>query len=178
MSQTPVEIRRSARRRRTVSARREGDRIVVLLPAGLSSAQEKEWVTRMVAKVEKAGRAPALSDEALLDRARRLSEQFLGGRAQPTSVRWVDNQEHRWGSCTPTTGTIRVSSRLEGMPAEVIDYVVVHELTHLLEANHGPRFWALVGRYPRMDYARGYLDGVSRGAGWQPGEEADDVVNE
>ena len=48
---------------------------------------------------------------------RELSRRYLGGRARPVSVRWVDNQKGRWGSCTPVDGTIRMSSRLRGMPS-------------------------------------------------------------
>jgi predicted metal-dependent hydrolase len=54
----------------------------------------------------------------------------------------------RWGSCTPAspgrTGAVRLSWRLALAPAAVADYVVAHECAHLVEANHGPRFWALV----------------------------------
>jgi len=80
-------------------------------------------------------------------------------------VRWVDNQGSRWGSCTPIDATIRLSSRLRGMPTWVIDYVLVHELAHLLVPGHGPAFWAEVGRYPRSERARGYLEGVAAVAG-------------
>jgi len=84
--------------------------------------------------------------------------------ATPGSVRWVENQQARWGSCTPSDRTIRLSVRLQGMPSWVIDYVLVHELAHLLEPGHDPRFWAWVERYPQAERARGYLLGWSAAA--------------
>src|SRR3982750_3746118 len=104
-----VEVRRSKRRRRTVSAYREGDRIVVLIPASLSRRQEAEWVETMVARVEKAEARRRPSDDDLMRRAAALSHAWLDGRAVPASVRWVDNQRTRWGSCTPVDRTIRLS---------------------------------------------------------------------
>jgi predicted metal-dependent hydrolase len=109
-----VEVRRSKRRRRTVSAYRDGDRIVVLVPASLSRREEAEWVRTMVARLERSERRRAPSDEALLQRARGLNDRYLGGLAVPGSVRWVDNQTSRWGSCTPGDRTIRLSARLQG----------------------------------------------------------------
>ena len=75
-------------------------------------------------------------------------------------MRWVTNQNTRWGSCTPAEGSIRLSHRLQGMPEYVVDYVLVHELAHLLVPGHGPRFWRLLEAYPRTERARGYLEGV------------------
>ena len=63
----------------------------------------------------------------------------------------------RWGSCTPADGTIRISARLASEPGWVLDYVIVHELAHLVVAGHNRRFWALVRRYPRSERARGWL---------------------
>ena len=163
-TQTPVEVRRSARRRRTVSAYREGDRIIVLIPARMSRAQEAEWVETMVAKVERSEARRRPSDDDLVIRAARLSGAWLDGRAEPLSVRWVDNQRTRWGSCTPADRSIRLSRRLQGMPDWVVDYVLVHELAHLIEAGHNDRFWSWVGRYPHADRARAWLDGYSTGA--------------
>lgn len=100
-------------------------------------------------------------DSELAERAHRLSAQYLDGRASPTTVRWVTNQNTRWGSCTPSEGSIRLSHRLQGMPEYVIDYVLVHELAHLLVPGHGPRFWELLKAYPRTERARGYLEGVA-----------------
>ena len=98
-------------------------------------------------------------------RARALSAAHLDDLAEPASVRWVDNQQRRWGSCTPADRSIRLSHRLRSMPEYVVDYVLVHELVHLLEPGHDDRFWALVARYPRAERARGYLEGVSAAAG-------------
>lgn len=99
-------------------------------------------------------------DDELAARAERLSEQYLHGRAVPDTVRWVTNQNSRWGSCTPSEASIRLSHRLQGMPEYVIDYVLLHELAHLLVPGHGPSFWKLLESYPRTERARGFLEGV------------------
>lgn len=76
-------------------------------------------------------------------------------------MRWVTNQNGRWGSCTPTEGSIRLSARLQGMPGYVIDAVLIHELAHLQVGGHGPDFKALVQRFPDYDKAFTFLDGVA-----------------
>jgi len=154
-----VEVRRSARRRRTVSAYREGGRTIVLIPARMSRAEERHWVAVMVQRLEQRERRVRPSDEVLLERARALSTRFLGGRAEPASVRWVTNQGGRWGSCTVDDRSIRISTRAQGMPSYVIDYVLLHELAHLLVPGHGPDVWAALADYPRLERARGFLDG-------------------
>ncbi len=164
MSARDVEVRRSKRRVRTVSAYREGERIVVLIPASLTRKEEAEWVETMVARIEKAEQKSLLSDDELLERALQLSDRYLGGLGTPVSVRWVTNQNSRWGSCTPGDRTIRLSQRLERMPGWVIDYVIVHELAHLLEPGHDAKFWAWVDRYPQAEKAKGYLLGWSAAA--------------
>jgi predicted metal-dependent hydrolase len=160
-----VEVVRSARRRRTVSAYRQDGRTVVLLPARLSQAEEDRWVATMVERLARQDARRRPGDADLERRAAGLSERYLDGRARPASVRWTTRQGSRWGSCTPAEGTVRLSTRLQGMPAWVVDYVLVHELAHLLQPGHDDAFWALVARYPRAERARGYLEGVSATAG-------------
>ena len=159
-----VEVRRSNRRRRTVSAYRDGDKVVVMLPSRLSKAEEEQWIATILERLEERERRRRPSDADLEARARELSRRHLGGRAMPASVRWVGNQRTRWGSCTPDDGTIRLSTRLRGMPPWVVDYVLVHELAHLIVPGHGADFWKLVGNYPKAERARGYLEGVAAAA--------------
>lgn len=159
-----VEVRRSPRRRRTVSAYRDGERVVVLIPDQFSRAEESEWVDRMLARLAAREGRLDRSDDELLARATRLIALYLadhGRDAIPASVRWVTNQTGRWGSCTPADRTIRISHRLQDMPDWVIDYVLLHELAHLIVPSHNARFWQLVGRYPKTERARGYLEGVA-----------------
>lgn len=116
-------------------------------------------------------------------RARELSTRYLDGRAEPASVRWVGNQNTRWGSCTPVDATIRLSTRLRGMPTYVVDYVLLHELAHLLVPGHGPRFWTLLAAYPRTERARGYLEGVAAASGLtmsddDPGDTGPDAASD
>lgn len=143
---------RSARRRKTVSAREVDGVIRVSIPARMSKAEERRHVAELVARLE---RRKASKDIDLEERATVLAARL--GLSRPDSIRWVDNQGRRWGSCTPAERTIRISSRLARFPLWVVDYVIVHELAHLAEAGHTPRFWALVNRYPKAERARGYL---------------------
>jgi len=180
VSTSDVEVRRSRRRRRTVSAYREDGRTVVLIPARFTKAEERQWVATMLDRLAAGDRRRSPSDAELTVRADELSRRYLGGLAKPVSIRWVDNQQTRWGSCTPADGTIRISTRVRGMPGYVLDYVVLHELAHLIVPGHGKDFWSLVSGFPRMDRARGYLEGVAATAGLDlaAGPLADDEVAE
>lgn len=147
-----VEVIRSSRRRKTVQARQVGGVLRVSIPATMSEADEARHVADMVRRME---RRSVSSGVDLTARAAALAASHRLPR--PASIRWVDNQEWRWGSCTPSEGAIRISSRLAAEPGWVLDYVIVHELAHLLVPGHGPDFWALVDRYPRAERARGFL---------------------
>ncbi len=178
MAVPDVEVRRSRRRRRTVSAYRDGGRTVVLIPASFSAAEEARWVERMLGRLARGERRRAVSDVDLAARAARLSARYLGGHARPASVRWVSTMEKRWASCTPGEGTIRVSERLRDVPDHVLDYVLLHELAHLLVAGHGPAFWRLLASYPRLERARGFLDGLAHATGLPPSEEPEGATGE
>jgi len=147
-----VVVLRSAKRRKTVSARMVGDVLEVRLPGWMGAADEAKWVEEMRKRFERKRSTDAIDVEA---RARELATRY--DLPQPTSVRWVDNQTTRWGSCTPADGTIRISSALAGWPRWVLDFVLVHELAHLVELSHGPAFQALVARYPKAERATGFL---------------------
>jgi predicted metal-dependent hydrolase len=156
-----VEVVRSPRRRKTITAERRGNRLVVRLPAGLTRSEERSWVERMVADVERRERARRLNSGRALERAAdRLNRRYFDGRLRWRSIRYVTNQRDRYGSCTPSDRTIRISGRIASMPSFVRDYVVVHELAHLLIPDHSARYWRLVNRYPMAERARGYLMAV------------------
>lgn len=174
MDTDEIEVRRSRRRRRTVSAYREGGRTIVLIPSQFSAAEERTWVEAMMRKLAAGDKRRRPSDEQLLERAADLSRRYLGGLAEPVSIAWVTNQNSRWGSCTPADGTIRISIRVKGMPPWVLDYVILHELTHLLQPGHGHGFWSLLETYPRTERARGYLEGAAAAAGLQLAEDETD----
>jgi len=157
-----VEVIRSERRRKTVQARRVNGVVRVTIPATMTRAEEERWVAEMVRRLERSTGGEAVGLE---ERAAALAERY--DLPRPSSIRWVDNQELRWGSCTPVDGSIRISSKLLAEPDWVLDYVIVHELAHLVEPGHGRQFWALVDRYPRAERARGWL--MARAAGPPPG---------
>jgi hypothetical protein len=157
-----VEIRESSRRRSTVSASWEDGKIVVLVPSRLGVAERDKIIAELVQRLLR--RAPMLSsdNQALRQRAAALGDKYLDG-VRATSVKWVDNQMRRWGSCSVASGEIRISSRLRPVPHWVIDAVLVHELAHLIEASHSRKFHALADRYPRMKEADTFLHGFSWG---------------
>ena len=147
-----VSVLRSAKRRKTVSARMVHGVLEVRLPGWMGVAEGERYVEEMRRKFEQRVDADRVDIDA---RARAIARRY--DLPQPTSVRWVDNQTSRWGSCTPVDGTIRISSQLAGWPRWVLDFVLVHELAHLAEAGHGTDFHELVARYPKAERATGFL---------------------
>lgn len=161
-----VEVRRSRRRKKSISAEMVGDALIVSIPERLSRAEEQQWVQRMTARMSERKRRDRLNAEGnLKGRAAALADAHLDG-IRPADISWVPTQRSRWGYCSPGDATIRLSLVLAEYPAWVRDYVIVHELAHLVVPDHSERFWELVNRYPLTERARGFLmaKGMEEGA--------------
>jgi hypothetical protein len=156
-----TEIIRSKRRKSTVSARLDGDTLIVQAPERIPDAELKAIIERLGERlVKRQTRRDLNAAKALLVRAQELNKTYFEGRLRVASVEYVTNQNRRFGSCSTRTREIRLSHRLATVPAWVRDYVLVHELAHLVHPNHGKRFWALVNKYQLSERARGYLMAV------------------
>ena len=162
---TKVEVRRSKRAKRNVTAHRDNEKTVVTVPTRMAKRDIADYVNELVTRLD--DRDERSTSQALLEqRARQLSKQYLAQdlfetHFVPVSIRWVTNQNARWGSCTPSEGTIRLSHRMVRMPTYVIDSVIIHELIHLLIADHSEDFYELMNKYPDQERAKAYLDGFS-----------------
>lgn len=152
MSEMPVEIVRSARRKRTLQAQVVAGTIRVLVPAGLAADEERTMVDQLVARVRSKLEAGRIDLPA---RANQLAAEHSLPR--PSSIEWSERQNLRWGSCSVAQSRIRISSRLTGVPEFVLDYVILHELAHLAARGHGPDFKKIVGGYAQAERAEGYL---------------------
>lgn len=158
----PYTVIRSNRRRKTVQARVVGGVAEIRIPAAMSAAEERAVVAEMLGKLQRGRRGGAPTDAELLERASALNATYLDGRAVIGSIRWVGNQNTRWGSCTSATGAIRISDRLKAVPDYVLDAVIVHELTHTFVPGHGAEFWRWADRVPHAERAKGYLEAYQR----------------
>ena len=159
LNEGEIIVIRSKRRKRTISAYRQGGRIVVSIPARLTKAEERSAVPEMVAKIRAQEIEKTVDESALATRV----DELLGLYApeiseRPVSVTWRMMRE-RWGSCTNLDATIRISSRLQRTPAYVLDFVLFHEAVHLRYGDHGPAFKSVLARYPMEGLAQAYLDG-------------------
>ena len=161
----PVRLRVNPRAKRLLLRidRRAHEAVIVApterqLGRAVAFARERmDWLSRQMAKVETAPTHPVMAPgERRLAMAR--AELVLRDRVRvhcaslgvtPPRVR-LNDPRTRWGSCTKAHGdkpsSVRLSWRLILAPPAVYDYVVAHECAHILEANHGPRFWAVVER--------------------------------
>ena len=159
ISEGEIIVIRSTRRKKNISAYRQGGRIVVSIPARMSKADERAMVPEMVAKIRAQEAAATMSEERLANRVDELlSELAPEISLRPSSINWRGMRE-RWGSCTSTDRTIRISDRLKGSPDYVLDYVLFHEAIHLQFFDHGPEFKAILSRFPLEDQAEAYLSG-------------------
>jgi predicted metal-dependent hydrolase len=159
-------IRMRQARRYVMRLRPDGD-LRVTIPPGGSRAEAERFVERHRAWAERqraqmiAARRPAGEIRALRARAaKELPPQLLAlAAAHGLTIARVTirDQRSRWGSCSPN-GHIALNFRLLLMPAEVREYVLIHELMHLKQANHSRRFWRLVeAACPRFRDAEHWL---------------------
>jgi predicted metal-dependent hydrolase len=159
ISEGEIVVIRSTRRKKNISAYRQGGRIVVSIPARMSKADEREMVPQMVAKIRAQEAAATMSEETLQARVDELLTELAPEiTLRPSSINWRGMRE-RWGSCTGTDRTIRISDRLKGAPDYVVDYVLFHEAIHLQYFDHGPEFKAFLARFQLEDQAEAYLSG-------------------
>lgn len=160
LTEGEIIVIRSTRRKRNIAAYRQGGAIVVSIPARLSKADERMVVPEMVAKIRAQEASRTIDESVLSARVVELLEKWAPEIAQrPTSVIWRENMNERWGSCTSVDGRIRISARLQRVPAYVLDYVLYHEGIHLGYGDHGAGFTALISRFPMQAQAQAYLDG-------------------
>ena len=151
-----IEVIRSPRRRKTVQARVVDGVLRIAIPGHLTAEEEAHWVDEMKRRMTRSDGAARID---ISDRASRLAKRY--GFPSPESIDWSTRQRTLWGSTTPASRKIRLSTRLSAYPTWVLDYVIVHELAHLVESNHSSAFWELVEQYPLAERARGYL--IARG---------------
>jgi predicted metal-dependent hydrolase len=147
-----VEVTRSKNRRKTVGAHLVGNTLRLAIPAWMSRTEEAHWVEVMSGRFARARSTDRID---LTKRAAMLAKRY--DLPKPTDIRWAKGMQTQWGSCTPSTGEIRVSDRLAAYPDWVINYLIVHELAHILEPGHNDAFWDLVHRYPSSERAIGFL---------------------
>jgi predicted metal-dependent hydrolase len=159
----PIRIVATRRRRRTVAARLRSGVLELMVPEWMPVAERERWAESMRRRFERRMRRSLPTDQRLEDRAQTLNERLFGGRLRWTSIAFTD-MVHQWGSCTYTTGAIRVAKRAAALPDWVLDYLVVHELVHLEHSDHGLAFHEMENRYPLTERARGYLMAIDTGA--------------
>lgn len=160
-----VEIRRSARRKKSVSAFRENGKTIVVVPARMARRDIEAYVRDLVGRLDARDLKTASIDE-LERRARQLVKRYMdhdviSAHRVPVTIKWVTNQNSRWGSCSPADGNIRLSHRLREMPGYVIDCVLLHELIHLVVPDHSDRFYQFMNRFEELEKASAYLAGYS-----------------
>lgn len=158
MDELPVRIITSARRKKTVSARVVDGVVEIRMPEGLSKGEQDRHVHNLTRRLNK---KRSTNPDQLTARTKQLAKKY--SLPTPDSITWSSRQNKRWGSCTPSTRTIRISDRMSDFPQWVVDYVIVHELAHLVEANHSPAFTELERRFPHCDKAEGFLVAVALG---------------
>jgi predicted metal-dependent hydrolase len=161
MTPSQITIIRSKRRKKTIQTKYGDGRLWIYFPAGMSTKDEQKWIDRMIERNERWQQKRALkkSDSWLQQHAQELNKKYFDG-ALNFSVMFVTNQKSRFGSCTSIDKTIRISERVKTMPSWVQDYIIIHELTHLLHPDHSKKFWSKVNQYKYAERAKGYLIAV------------------
>ena len=154
-----ILVIRSTRRKKSISAYRQGGRIVISIPARMSKADERAIVPEMIAKIRSQEESKTPGEDDLIARIDQLLTEIAPEITErPVSVTWRAMRE-RWGSCTSVDRSIRISDRLKMAPEYALNYVLLHEAIHLQYFDHGEQFTEVLSRFEDSELASAYLDG-------------------
>lgn len=171
-----IKIIRSDKRRRTISARLVENTMLVHAPGNISDAELKKIVEKLKMRLHnKKIRNELNKTQGLTIAADRLNKEYFNNKLEIISITYSANQSTIFGSCNYKTKEIRISHQLVQMPYWVRDYVIVHEMAHLIEPNHSKVFWDIVYRYRLTERAKGYL--MAKGFDSEEGNDIDQVDN-
>jgi hypothetical protein len=161
MTPSQITVIRSKKRKKTIQTKYADGHLWIYLPAGMTGKDEQKWIAKMIERNKRweEKKTDKESDRGLLQRAQYLNKRYFDG-ALDFSIRFVANQNTRYGSCTSLDRTIRISEKIKTMPLWVQDYIIIHELAHLLYPDHSKKFWEKVNQYRYTERARGYLIAV------------------
>jgi len=155
---------RKERRRRSISAFRQGGVIEIHIPAKMSKRQELEMIPEMIAMVLRREGRSRKTDLQLLEIGMELLTKYLPDfDVVPASINWR-NMSERWGSCTTVDRTIRISDRLIGAPNYVLNYIIFHELIHLRIPGHDQDFYNYLNRFTDQQKCEAFLEGFELGS--------------
>ncbi len=153
-----VEIIRTGRRMRTASARVVKDTMYVRVPDNIPAGDLSRIVGELRRKLEKKLLKDRLnSHDDLKQRAGKLNKKYFSGALKFCSIGYVTGQRAKFGCCDTRKRVIRIAHHVASMPVWVREYVIMHELAHLIEPNHGRAFWEIVDKYPLAERAKGFL---------------------
>ena len=153
-----IKIIRSPRRKRTVSARMVNSCLVVSAPSAISEENLTKIVSDFKLKFEKKKLKEELDrNQPLSLIAASLNEKYFSSQLKINSIEYVTTQNSKYGCCNYNDGHIRISHKVGFMPKWVRDYVLIHEMAHLIVPNHSKAFWDIVYRYELAERARGFL---------------------
>lgn len=153
-----VKVIRSKNRRKTASARLHKNILQIKVPHHISEKNLNILVEAFKKKLKnKLMRSELNKSDSLLNSAKELNKKYFEGKLKIKSIEYVTYQNSKFGCCNYTCASIKISHQVASMPVWVRDYVLVHELAHLLVPNHSRKFWDLVNRYKLAERAKGYL---------------------
>ncbi len=141
------------------------DTMHINAPVGMPQEKLQKIIDQFKTRFEKRKLKQELNKttKTLQETAQQLNRQYFSGSLEIKSIEYSVNQDRIFGICNHRTKNIKISYRLKEMPDWVRNYVIMHELAHLVEPNHGENFWNLVYQYKLTERAKGYL--IAKGLG-------------